>query len=671
MPLFQPAPETADDLEKSRPPELLPDQIQELDEAAWYEKVYKGDGVPQLTLRAAGMGAGLGFFLAFTNVYVGLKIGWHLGVALSACILSFSISSFFHKAGVSKTPMTILENNCMASTASAAGYATGGTLISAIPALLLLSISPENPLGTQLPWPVIAAWVFFLAVLGTSIAIPMKRNLINHERLKFPSGTAAAVLLRSLYSEGTTAVMKARALLYGALAAGVVPLVKDLEVFKSTDATGKVTRGALFAGSLKIFDWLPKVSGGGKVYPLSDWNVKLDYGPALIAAGMLVGLRVTASMIVGGLVQVLVLGPAGLDASWTNAAGKVVTAVSKPASAWKDIGVWVGAPLLVSSGILSFALQWRTIARAFRGLGGGGAKVAGAPYRASAGAEDRTPDRVEVPNSWFAVGAGLSGVGVVVIAQRYFEIPLVYGALAVVLAFVLALVACRATGESDITPTGPMGKIMQLTYGVLMPQQATPNLMTAGITSGASSASADLLTDLKSGYLLGANPRRQFLAQMLGIVPGTVATVIAYFILVPSAAALTGEGGGDPPFPAPAAQQWAAVAKVFKLGLSNLHPMAREGIYAGLAAGAALVLLERALPRWKKYLPSATGVGLGLLLTFHQSLSMFLGALIAAVAASRKDSRAGDLVVPVASGLIAGESIVGVVVAALNNFVLK
>ena len=130
--------------------------------------------------------------------------------------------------------------------------------------------------------------------------------------------------------------------------------------------------------------------------------MKFDYGPALIAAGMLVGLRVTVSMVVGGLVQVLVLGPIGLGYAWTNAVGKVVTAVSKPASAWKDIGVWWGAPLLVSSGILAFAFQWRTIVRAFRGFAGGGSSAGGAPCR-----RPETPEHVEAcSNTWFAVGAG-------------------------------------------------------------------------------------------------------------------------------------------------------------------------------------------------------------------------------------------------------------------------
>jgi uncharacterized oligopeptide transporter (OPT) family protein len=653
MPLFQRAPETPEEVEKCRPLELSPDEVAELDEDAWYDRAYRGDESPQLTLRAVGMGAALGFLLAFTNLYIGLKIGWHLGVALSACILSFSIWGFFHRVGIAKTPMTILENNCMQSTASAAGYATGGTLVSAIPALLLLSVTPENPRGTGLAWTVIAVWVFLLAVLGTSLAIPMKRNLINRERLKFPSGTAAAVLLKSLYSEGASALVKARALLYAGIAAGVLPIFRDLDIVKSQH-NGKIVRSALLPSSVKAFDWLPNVAG----HPLSAWHVKLDYGPALIAAGALVGARVTTSMVIGASALVGFIGPAALHAMWTNVAGVSVAAARGPGSAWKDVGVWVGAPMLVSAGILSFAFQWRTIARAFKGLGG-------------SGADDPKASAIEVPGSWFAIGAGLSAAGIVAVAARFFTIPVHFGILAVLLTFVLALVAARSTGESDITPTGAMGKIMQLSYGVMMHQNASANLMTAGITAGASSASADLLTDLKSGYLLGANPRRQFLAQLFGIIPGTIATVIGYMILVPDATALTGVDGRDPAFPAPAAQQWAAVAKVFKLGFENLHPMARQGIFYGLLAGALLTLLEQAFPKQKKWLPSPMGIGLGMILPFYQSLAMFLGAAIATIASRKKDSMEAELVVPVASGLIAGESIVGVGVQAVNNFVLK
>jgi uncharacterized oligopeptide transporter (OPT) family protein len=660
MPLFQKTPVTPEEIEKNRPLALSPDEVSALDDEAWYARAYRGDDAAQLTPRAALMGATLGFFLALTNLYIGLKTGWHIGVALTACILSFSIHNFLRHVGLSRSPMGILENNCVQSTASAAGYSTGSTLVSAIPALLMLSATTDNPRGTPLPWPVLAGFTLFSALLGVTLAIPMKRNLINQEKLRFPSGTAAAVTLQGLYNHGESALIKARALIAAACVSGLVPVLKDLNIKAMPDAAGKLIRAGLLPSALKIFDWLPGIRGGGKVYAPSEWGIKLDYGPALLAAGALIGLRVTLSMVAGGLFVVLVLGPLGMASSWVNPAGAVVTAVTRPAAAYSQIGTWLGAPVMVSASLLSFAMQWRTIARAFKGLGGGGGEVAALS----------SSQRIEVPLSWFLVGGSVAGAGLVAIARSIFEIPIHFGILAVLFTFVLALVACRATGESDVTPTGAMGKIMQLTYGVLIPQNATANLMTAAITSGAAASSADLLTDLKAGYLLGANPRRQFVAQLLGVLPGTVATVAGFYILVPDATALTGVDGRDPAFGAPAAQQWMAVAKVFKLGIGHLHPLARQCIFAGVILGMILVLLERALPRYKRWLPSATGVGLGLILPFYQPLQMALGAIVAALL-SRNEGRVKDLIIPVASGLIAGESIVGVVVTAVNNFILK
>jgi uncharacterized oligopeptide transporter (OPT) family protein len=121
----------------------------------------------------------------------------------------------------------------------------------------------------------------------------------------------------------------------------------------------------------------------------------------------------------------------------------------------------------------------------------------------------------------------------------------------------------------------------------------------------------------------------------------------------------------------PAAQQWKAVAELFRLGPANLHPMARWGIAIGLALGVALALAERFAPSKRgSVVPSATGIGLGLMLPFTTSLSFALGAL-AASAFRRWDARGADrYVIPVSSGLIAGESILGVIVAALDSFIL-
>jgi len=91
-------------------------------ERQWYEKCYlgRGDVIPQLTWRAVIMGSILGGILSLTNIYIGLKAGWGFGVAITACILSYAIWTTLHKIRIARTKMTILENNCMQSTASSA-----------------------------------------------------------------------------------------------------------------------------------------------------------------------------------------------------------------------------------------------------------------------------------------------------------------------------------------------------------------------------------------------------------------------------------------------------------------------------------------------------------------------------------------------------------------------
>src|SRR5438874_9293391 len=173
----------------------------------WYGQVYRGrgDSMAQLTWRAVLVGAFLGAVLSLTNLYIGLKAGWGFGVAITACILSYAIWTSLLKICLARSPMTILENNCMQSTASSAGYSTGGTLISAFAAYIMLN-------NETLSIPLMMGWVFFLAVLGVTMAIPMKRQMINVEQLRFPSGIAAAETLRALHSHGAAGLRSAKAL---------------------------------------------------------------------------------------------------------------------------------------------------------------------------------------------------------------------------------------------------------------------------------------------------------------------------------------------------------------------------------------------------------------------------------------------------------------------------
>jgi OPT family oligopeptide transporter len=551
---------------------------------------------------------------------------------------------------------------------------------------------------------VVGAWVFFLGCLGVSLAVPMKRSMINREKLKFPSGMAAAVTLQGFYSSGKEALQKAKMLGLWALISAIWKLFTGLN-FRRTETGGVIEWKSLVPGESNAFDWIksilpsslkifsahgpasiksanpPMVDGAPGAWNLSNWTMELDHGVVLIAAGILIGLRTTAWMLVGGLFLAFVLGPMGIEMEWTNPAGKLVTAVSAPHKAWKEVGIWLGAPMIVTHGLTSFATQWRSIARSFSGFSTKNEELTeGAPlvqdegsnYRTSAKKPTKRTD-VEVPMAWFMGGVVFAAAGLMALGQMFFEIPFYYGALAVFMTFFLALVSCRVTGETDITPGSAMGKLMQLTYGVLIPQSMAANLMTASVTSGAGIAAADLLTDLKTGYLLGANPRRQFIAQASGILTGTIASVGSFYLLVPNAATLLGGdpsvNGGKPAFAAPGAQAWRAVAELFRYGIGNLHPFSRKLIIIGASVGIMLALFESFFPKHKKWIPSASGFGLGLILPFPSPFAMFIGALIADIAPRINKVWADKYLVPISAGTIAGESIMGVICAGLNSFV--
>jgi OPT family oligopeptide transporter len=249
-------------------------------------------------------------------------------------------------------------------------------------------------------------------------------------------------------------------------------------------------------------------------------------------------------------------------------------------------------------------------------------------------------------------------VGLVWIGAASFAIPPLLGVVAVLLAFLLAIVACRVTGETDTTPAGPLGKIAQLTFGVLLPQQLVANVATACITAGAGTSAADLMMDFKTGHLLGVQPRQQFLAQLAGCVVGTVVMVPAFYTLVPDASAL-----GGATFPAPAARVWRGVAEALANGLGALHPTARLAVVVAAAVGVIVTVVDDKLPQSRRFLPSPVGFGFAFVLPISSSLSFFLGAVAARLVARRWPAAARTFTLPVAAGGIAGESLVGVAIA--------
>lgn len=598
----------------------------EAPERYWRENVYQPD-TRQLTLRAVAVGMAIGAVMCLSNLYVFFKTGWSMGVTITAAILSFALFQLLHVLRVGGRPLTALENNALITVSSGAGFMTGGGNMAAFGALLMVTTLRPDPTA-------MIFWFGAIAALGVFTAIPIKRQLVNLEGLAFPTGKATAETLRAIHgaadgSGGGEGVRQARALGVGALVAAALAWFRDAKAaWMPFNVPGVLPLG---------------FSIGGR--PAADWTLALKSELVLFGAGALMSFRTGWSLLLGGMLTYGVLAPALV------AKGAIAAVSYKAIVGWT---VWPGAAILVASGLTSFALDWKSVARSFSG-------IAAIFSKKPAGHVADPMDEIECPGWWFPAGFVVLGPIVVVLMTVLFQIPWWAGLVAVPLAIVMGFVASRVTGETDVTPTKALGPVTQLLYGVITPGNLSGNIMSANVTGGIGLHAADLLTTLKTGWLLGASPRAQFYAQLFGVLAGAAVVVPAFNVLIPDPTVL-----GTDAWPAPSCLVWAGVSKAFAGGIGGLDGLARAGIAAGLLLGVALALLERMAPkRLRGWVPSPSGVGIAMVIPGSNAVAMFLGALGALLLGRLQPALARRYVVPVSSGLIAGESLMGVVIAML------
>ncbi|MBM4076866.1 MAG: OPT family oligopeptide transporter, partial [Planctomycetes bacterium] len=445
------------------------------------------------------------------------------------------------------------------------------------------------------------------STLGVFMAIPLKRQLINEEGLPFPSGIATAETLKSMHSSGVEALSKARALFVSGLAGaflafwrdGIVPTMTWIGAKTGNESLKKLGEQIAFPAEFPLW---PGKHGEDL---LKKYTIGMEGSLIMLAAGAIMGIRVGISLFVGSILYFGVIGQYLLEHD-------IVKPGYRGIVSWT---LWPATGMMVASGLLSFAFRWRTVIKAFSGL----SKFVGK----SEGQEVDPLEKVEVPGSWFLIGTLLSGAACVILGEKIFGIAWWMGIIAVLVTFLLSIVAARATGETDITPIGAMGKITQLLYAIVTPraiatQFMTTNLMTASITAGAASHSADLLTDLKSGYLLGGNPRKQTLSQLFGVIAGTLVCVPVYCLIVKP------EELGTEKLPAPSAKVWQGVAEMLGKGVDQLPQGALAAMVVGGVIGIILSLLEEYAPKkYRHWIPSATGLGIAGVIPAFNSFAMF------------------------------------------------
>jgi OPT family oligopeptide transporter len=638
----------------------------------WFENVWKGD-MPQLTIRSALTGFMLGGVLSATNLYVGAKTGWTLGVGITSVILAFAMYRALSRIGLGRD-FTILENNCMQSIATAAGYMTA-PLISSLAAYMIVT-------EKTIPMHQMIVWNACLSILGVLFAFPMKRRFINDEQQPFPEGRACGVVLDTLYtSDASVGMFKARALLWSALGAGAIKLLQAHGIMELIQVRILQLKEVVWTFPEFLDGWFYRLAGKAGWSPTiagidpRQLTLRPELDLALIGAGGLMGIRAATSLLIGGIINYAILAPImihvgdikpALDAAGApilDDAGNVVYGF-RNITQW---ALWAGVSCMVFASFTTFFAKPQIFLTAFRGLLGRGAQRS-----------DVLRD-IELPLRVFVLGIPLMSVIVIYIAWAFFGIHWWMSLLAIPLIFILSLIAANSTALTGITPTGAVSKITQLTFGVVDPGNIKTNLMTAGITAEVASNASNLLMDIKPGYMLGAKPRQQAIGHVIGIFSGALASVPLFYILFMGK---TRDASGaytnlanlqSAEFPMPAVSIWKGVAEVLTQGISTLPATA---LYAGIIAGIVGIAIEvsRIVTRGRFPL-SAIGLGLAFVINFQYCLAMFFGAFVFWLAAKlwkEPGTIRHRLMVltqePICAGVIAGAALMGILDAVVTAF---
>jgi len=274
--------------------------------------------------------------------------------------------------------------------------------------------------------------------------------------------------------------------------------------------------------------------------------------------------------------------------------------------------------------------------------------------------------------SW--VGVPILGVVGAWVTHTFFGVPMLLALVCLPLIFVLTVICTNSMALTSWTPTGALSKITQFTMGAIDRANPASNLLPAGMTAEIASNAANLLSDIKPGYMLGGKPRHQAVGHVIGIVAGVVSCVPLYFLLflppdangVRSTSTLISEQ-----FAMPAAIQWKGVAEIIAKGLHSLPTSAL--IAMAVAALSAVVIEVLRIVTKGRFPLSAVSIGLGVVLPPESTFAMWVGAMIfwgMSLRHKEPGTRGHTIWVegcePICAGLISGAALMGIGNAVVN-----
>ena len=382
------------------------------------------------------------------------------------------------------------------------------------------------------------------------------------------------------------------------------------------------------------------------------------------------GIRVATSVMLGAFINFVVLAPLMIqqgDIAPRVAPNGVVVPITR-AEIVNQWSLWWAVTMMVVGSLVSLMGRPQMILSAFAALkpkrGAGGAAAGGGDVLR----------HIELPLWMSFVGVPVFSVIAAWVAHAFFGVPWHLAFLSLPLIFVLTIICTNSMALTSWTPTGALSKITQFTMGAIDRTNPASNLIPAGMTAEISANAANLLSDIKPGYMLGAKPRQQAMGHVIGIFSGALASVPLFFLLflppgadgVRSTATLVTDQ-----FAMPAAVQWKGVADLIANGLKALPVSAVISMVVAAIAAAGIEVAR--LVTGGRFPITAVSLGLGVVLPPEASFAMWMGAL-AFWWKGRKNTTPGtrghefwvEGCEPICAGLITGAALVGIANALVN-----
>ncbi len=574
-------------------------------EEPFHPHVPSSQNPPEFTFRATTLGLIFGFFFAVANAYLALKLGTTISASIPAAIMSMAVLRLLFRN------VSILENNIV-QTIATVGEGLAGGVIFTVPALILLGEPPS--IGR----------IFLLSalggVLGILLMIPMRRFLIvqEHKTLPFPEGTACATILKA----GERSHSSAMTAVWGVLAGAIY----------------KICSNALFW-------WKENVSWTFNKFQKAEFSV--DATPALLGVGYIIGPRICSLMFAGGAIAWWVVIPL-IQMFGTSIVYPSTVPVNMMSAddIWNNYVRYIGAGTLAVGGVLSLVKILPLLGKTFRAST---AELFSGFWKRSH--LERT-DR-DISMAWLLIGA----VGIVLLLWLLPTLPMNFFTvvLLVVLSFFFVAVTSLTVGIVGSTSNPLSGMTITtllITCVIFLLLGWTERLyLISAITMGCVACCAITMAgttaqDLKAGFLLGATPKSQQLAELLGVLIPSLA--LGYTLYILNAA----YGIGSKAMPAPQATLMSMIAQGV---ISGDLPYTLFGV--GIVIGLVLSILR--IP--------VLSVALGIYLPLSLTAATMIGGLVRAYANKKTGVEAEqERGVLFASGLIGGDACIGILIALLT-----